>query len=314
MGDRRRYRNFVWDSARWDGFVFRDGDIVISTPPKCGTTWMQMLCAVLIFRTPELPAPLSKLSPWLDMNTRPLDSVLADLDAQSHRRFIKTHTPLDGLPWDDRVTYIHVARDPRDAALSWDSHMANMDLPTFMAIRVEAVGADDLAELGITGPPPPPPDDPAERFWQWIEGKPDDDEPFGMEMLAQHAATFWVRRDEPNVHLFHYGDLRADLRGEMARLADALGVDPPDDTLVEAATFEAMKARADDLAPNTDTPFWRSTQQFFDRARSGDWRAFITDDDSERRYEKAVAARVAQDLADWLHGGWRAGPGAARRK
>ena len=142
MGERRRYRNFVFDSGRWDAFEFRDGDIVISTPPKCGTTWMQMLCALLIFRTPDLPAPLAMLSPWLDMNLRPLDEVRADLAAQSHRRFVKTHTPLDGLPWDDRVTYVHVARDPRDAALSWDNHMANMDLERFVhALRSVAVEA-----------------------------------------------------------------------------------------------------------------------------------------------------------------------------
>ena len=41
-----RYRSLVADSARWDGFAFRTGDIVISTPTKCGTTWTpQMLCA-----------------------------------------------------------------------------------------------------------------------------------------------------------------------------------------------------------------------------------------------------------------------------
>src|SRR3954449_10478650 len=119
MSDLRRYRNFVADSARWAGFVFRDDDIVIATPAKCGTTSMQMLCALLIFRTPKLSGPLAEISPWLDMQTRPLDEVLAALDEMTHRRFIKTHTPLDGLPWDPRVTYLHVIRDPRDAAMSW---------------------------------------------------------------------------------------------------------------------------------------------------------------------------------------------------
>jgi hypothetical protein len=128
VADRKRYRSFVHDSARWEGFRFRDGDIVISTPPKCGTTWTQMMCALLIFRTTDLPASLAELSPWLDMQTRPLAEVLADLDGQTHRRFIKTHTPLDGLPFDERATYLHVARDPRDVALSSENHMAKMDL------------------------------------------------------------------------------------------------------------------------------------------------------------------------------------------
>src|SRR5688572_16713050 len=214
--DRFPYTNFIWNRERWDGLELRGDDIIISTAPKCGTTWMQMQCALLLFRTPDLPAPLATLSPWLDMNTRPLAEVRADLDAQTHRRFIKTHTPLDGLPFDPRVTYVHVARDPRDAALSWDNHVTNLDLDRFVGTRIAAVGADDLEELGITGPPTPPPEDPADRFWQWMEGAPDKpDAPSGLAALVQHVLTFWARRDEPNVHLFHYADLRADLGGQM---------------------------------------------------------------------------------------------------
>jgi aryl sulfotransferase len=101
-----RYRSADEDSARWTGFPFRAGDIVISTRSKTGTTWVQMICALLIFQTPDLPAGLGQLSPWLDFLTSPRDEVYARLAAQEHRRFIKTHTPLDGIPFDRRATYI----------------------------------------------------------------------------------------------------------------------------------------------------------------------------------------------------------------
>ncbi|HSQ01336.1 MAG TPA: sulfotransferase domain-containing protein [Candidatus Dormibacteraeota bacterium] len=91
-----RYRSVIADSARWHGFRFRPGDIVISTPPKCGTTWTQMLCAPLIFDGPDFPAPLDRISPWMDMCNRSIADVWRTLAAQTHRRFIKTHTPLDG--------------------------------------------------------------------------------------------------------------------------------------------------------------------------------------------------------------------------
>ena len=54
-----RYRSPDEDSARWLEFEFRAGDIVISTRSKSGTTWMQMICALLVFQTPDLPAPLA---------------------------------------------------------------------------------------------------------------------------------------------------------------------------------------------------------------------------------------------------------------
>ena len=308
MGDRRRYHTFVFDSARWDGFVLRDDDIIISTPAKCGTTWMQMLCALLVLRTPELPEPLATLSPWLEMTTRPLDEVRRDLDAQTHRRFIKSHTPFDGLPSDPDLTYVHVARDPRDVAQSWDNHMANFDFAALMERRAGTVGLEDLADLGITEPPPPPPEDPVDRFWFWMERDPD---PLGHASLAdlvENVATFWEQRDEPNVHLFHYGDLRADLPGQMARLAEALGVEPPDEALVEAATFEQMKGRADELAPNSDIGLFQSNDRFFDRARSGEWQEFLEPGDDDR-YRRRIEALAPPDLAAWLHDGWHGSGG-----
>src|SRR5262249_39726181 len=90
---RAQYRSIISDNSRWAGFEFRPGDIVISTPPKCGTTWMQMICALLVFQTPDFDGSLDLISPWLEMLTRDRDSVFADLAAQTHRRFIKSHTP-----------------------------------------------------------------------------------------------------------------------------------------------------------------------------------------------------------------------------
>src|SRR3954468_24822699 len=108
----RRSQATMYDSNRWQRFELRRGDVVISTPPKCGTTWTQMICALLILQEPQLPLPLDTLSPWIDMVTRARSEVFADLAAQNHRRFIKTHTPLDGIPKDPTVTYICVGRDP----------------------------------------------------------------------------------------------------------------------------------------------------------------------------------------------------------
>jgi len=129
-----RYQSPEEDSGRWIDFPFRDGDIVISTRSKTGTTWVQTICALLIFATPELPAPISRLSPWLDHLITPRDEVYARLAAQQHRRFIKTHTPLDGIPLDPRATYIVTARHPLDAAVSLYHQGDNLDRAKIRAL------------------------------------------------------------------------------------------------------------------------------------------------------------------------------------
>jgi hypothetical protein len=127
------YQSPVEDSGRWLGFRFRPGDIVISTRRKTGTTWLQMICALLIFQTPELPDPLWRLSPWLDNLAVPHDFMYAELAGQRHRRFIKTHTPLDGIPLDPRVTYIVTARHPLDTYVSLCHHHEIMPRPDGVA-------------------------------------------------------------------------------------------------------------------------------------------------------------------------------------
>jgi hypothetical protein len=304
MAELKRYRSVVADSARWDGFAFRPGDIVISTPPKCGTTWMQRLVALLVFDDVELYAPVSHISPWLDMQLAPLEQVVARLESQQHRRFIKTHTPLDGVPDDERVTYVCVGRDPRDVAVSSAHHMANMDGERFMQVRQSAVGLADLAELGLDQPGPSAPRSPDEQLRSWIEDD-SDVTPMSLGYVLRHLSTCWDRRNRPNVALFHYDDLRDDLAGQMRRLAEALGIEVTDGRISElaaAATFDAMRSHAADVAPNTDISLWHDNAQFFHRGTSGQWRDVFSHDDM-RAYQQRVAELTSPDLAAWLHHG-----------
>lgn len=304
VAPRRQYRSVIADSARWDGFGFREGDIVISTSPKSGTTWMQMLCALLVFDSVELDRPLSAISPWLDMQTAALPAVVAMLEAQSHRRFIKTHTPLDGLPFDERVTYLCVGRDPRDMFLSWDHHMANLDVQAIMAARAAAVGLDDLSGLGR---PAAALDDHHERFRRFVDGEPTGEGRVGtLADVLHHVHTFWDERHRPNVELFHYCDLAGDPVGQLRRLADVLAIDVADeriDALAGAASFDRMRARADELAPDVGNRIWHSNTEFFHRGSSGQWRDLVDGDDLGR-YDERVAELVPAELATWAHHGW----------
>lgn len=292
--------NLLYNSARWDGFSFRDGDIVIATPGKCGTTWIQRIVSLLIFDSAELPAPMAKISPWLDMNTRAIDEVLADLEAQTHRRFIKSHLDFSLLPHHDNVTYITSGRDPRDVAISWAHHIDNVDFEALFSQRAAAVGLDDLADMPPEEPPPMG-GSLRDRTWAWLE-----DANSGLGGLVGHVRSFWDERGKPNVVVLHYADLQADLVGQMAALAERLGIERSRERIEELAayaSFDAMKNDAPNTAPNGDQGLWLDTANFFASGTSGQWREVLTDPDDQQRFERVLREAADSELADWLVAG-----------
>lgn len=296
---RTRYRNLIFDSARWDEIELRSGDIVISTPPKSGTTWAQMLCALIVFDGPELPAPLEQLSPWVDMLDRPVDQLRATLESQDHRRILKTHTPLDGLPRRSDVEYVVVGRDPRDVAVSFDHHMANLDIGRFLELRANA--ADPTEPVVI---PAPPSADPAERFRRFITSD-DDDGTLTLALVLHHLDVAWSRRHRRNVHLLHYADLRRDTAGELRRLAGLLGVSMDRQrasVLAAEASMDRMRERADDVVPGASQGLWRDPHRFIRTGGAGEWRELTTPADDDL-YHRRVRSLVGPDLARWAHHG-----------
>ncbi len=290
-----RYLSPDEDSTRWRDFPFRAGDIVISTRSKSGTTWMQMVCALLVFGRPVLPAALPQLSPWLDHLIEPVEEVVRRLDGQRHRRFVKTHTPLDGLPLDPRATYIVVARHPLDLAVSLYHQGDNID----RARLRQLTGAPEPSGPGVPRP------DLHTWLRRWTERETTPQE--SMDSLVgvlHHVTDAWARRDRDNVLLVHYADLSADLDREMRRVAGALGIPvPPGDVpwpaLVEAATFGAMRARAGEITPDP-LGVLKDEAAFFRRGRSGAGSEVLTADELAR-YEARVAGLAPPEVVDWLH-------------
>jgi aryl sulfotransferase len=290
----RRHTSDVEDNARWGRFEFRPGDIVISTRSKSGTTWMQMICALLIFQTPDLPAPLHRLSPWVDWLVVPEDAMYAELAAQTHRRFVKTHVPLDGVPLDPRATYVVVARHPLDAAVSLYHQGANIDRAHVRRLTGQPEPVAESA--GVRMPL-------HEWLLEWIET---DVEPYeqldSLPGHLHHLSDAWARRSHPHVVLVHFDDLADDLEHEMRRLAAVLEIVVPDDTwpvLTRAATFEQMRARPREVAPDPGGVL-RNVEAFFRRGRSGAAREVLTDAEYAAYLRRAAALADAEALA-WLH-------------
>jgi aryl sulfotransferase len=290
-----RYQSAEEDSWRWAGFPFRPGDIVISTRSKTGTTWVQMICALLIFQTSELPDQLGSLSPWLDHTIAPRDEVVARLESQRHRRFIKTHTPLDGIPLDPGATYIVTARHPLDMAVSLFHQSDNID-----RAAVRRLTGQPAPEATAAPAPPRPPL--SERLMRWVDRDTDPRADMdGLPGLMWHLSDAWNRRGQPNVVLVHYDDLCADLEGQMRGLASLLGIDVPEAAwpeLVRAAGFDSMRAGASRVVPSPGV--LKSSEAFFRRGTSGNGAEILTPGELAHYYARAADLAPA-DMLTWLH-------------
>jgi hypothetical protein len=294
----RVYNEFVMESSRWDNFKSRPDDIIIATPAKCGTTWTQMICALLIFQKTEFDKRLTECSPWVDVLTTSAEDVLNQLEQQTHRRFIKTHTPLDGLNYNAQSKYICVGRDPRDAFLSLKNHVENM--------RPEALETLQKHATGEWHPPQPPVEDQCEWFRRWISSSFSEQPGHNFHTdVLYYVNSFWQFKDLPNILMVHYSDLKADLAGEMKRIAEFLEIEVADalwPELVAAATFENMKGKADRLAPQVGDGIWKDPNQFFNKGASGQWRDILGTEELAL-YHQVMSEKLEPELATWLEKG-----------
>ena len=280
----QRYQTAIFDNARWEGFVHRPTDIFICTPPKCGTTWTQTIVVNLLFPDGNPPAPVMMLSPWIDAKMMmPHKDMLAMLEAQTHRRVIKTHTPADGIPWFDDAKYIVVCRDGRDAFMSMVNHVERLK-------HVDALNEQALQD-GI----PTMPEysgDLHEMFEWWLE---DDVLFFGF------MQSYWARHDQPNVLFVHFNDLKQDLAGQMQRIAAFLEIEiSPDQwpAVVERSTFEYMRNH-EELVGDMSIAFEGGTKGFLFKGTNGRWRDVLTNDELNA-YQQRLSSTLPPDAVQWI--------------
>src|SRR5690349_3158065 len=114
----RELQNHHMDSTIWNDFRFRDDDIVVATYAKSGTTWTQQIVGQLVFQG-DPGVSMAELSPWLDLRVPPAAVKLEMMEAQAHRRVVKTHLPLDALVFSPKAKYLYIGRDGRDVVFSF---------------------------------------------------------------------------------------------------------------------------------------------------------------------------------------------------
>ncbi len=294
-------RTWSHDSRRWAHYKPRPDDIVVATAAKCGTTWTQQIVSLLVFQSPE-PRPIHQLSPWIGHRIRPIEEVIAGIEAQTHRRFIKSHVAFDAMPIYDRVRYIHTARDGRDAFMSWHNHSRN-----YSQMVLEAFDAAGLNDEMIRAPLPRAPESPAEFFDTWLMEGPDSDKhnDYSCSRFFQLEKSWWRERARENLLMVHYNDLKADLEGEMRRIAGFLDIEIPETLwpeLVQAARFETMKKNGAQILPSAAMAWDKGYERFLFKGSNERWRGVLSEEQLAR-YDARVKAELDPALADWLANG-----------
>ena len=209
LGERNGRMHSVASVAAGTSFVPKKSDVFIVTYPKCGTTWVSAICHFL--RSDRCGGDdfgeITEVVPW-DIVALDCGQDLDGAQVGSVRLF-KSHEAHEKIAKGAR--YVYVARDPKDAFLSFYKF-----LPAYMHAEPLSV----------------------ERFAQGIFG--------GLSHsggIWTHFAGWWPRRRDANVLWLTYEDIKEDPKREIARVARFMGCASDAETVdrVHAATtLEAM--------------------------------------------------------------------------
>ncbi len=280
-----------FDSTIWDDIQFRDDDIIIGTYGKTGTTWMQQIISQLIFSGEE-NLPVSEMGHWVDLRIPPKEVKLPMIEAQTHRRFLKTHLPVDALVFSEKAKYIYVARDGRDIAWSLHNHHLNANDAWYDALNNTP---------GRVGPPIEPPVGTTQEYFEnWLDN---DGAPFWP--FWENVRSWWAIRDLPNVMLVHFADLKSDMEGQIRRIAEFIDVRAEQaimDRVLEHCSFDYMKENAAQTVP-LGGAFWDGgAKTFIHKGKNDRWNDELPHALSER-YEQTAITQLGEACADWLKNG-----------
>jgi len=255
------YKTLFSDSSRWDHFIERRDDVFICTPPKSGTTWTQTICALLSLGWDDFTVNLSDISPWYDATFESVEQTNLLLNTMQHRRFIKTHTPLDGISYSPNATYITVYRDPRDVFFSMQNHMRNMNLPVGTALPASSV-----------------------HFRDWVlrPSKAGVKSLFSLEAIIHHYQSFKQYSKHKNIHFLHFATMKQDPESAVREIAKILGVSVDSSgvsSVVQQSSFANMRANPKQFTPNVDLELWKNDEDFFVSGQNNQWQGILSEAD-----------------------------------
>lgn len=287
----RESQHHLLDSTIWNEFKFRDDDIIIGSYSKSGTTWVQQIVAQLLWRGAE-NISVAEISPFFDGRFPSQEERLVIMEAQTHRRFFKTHLPVDELVFSSQAKYLYVARDGRDVLWSLYNH--------HLKLKEDVIQSIDSVPERVGPPLGQAPDSVLQYFREWLakDGYP-------WWPYWEHIRSWWNIKELPNVMLLHFADLKADMPAEIRRIGAFLDISVDEakwEKILEHCSFDYMKAHGEKIVPFGGDLWQGGAKAFMHKGASGRWRDVLTCEDIEQ-YEQLAKEHLGTECASWLSAG-----------
>jgi hypothetical protein len=200
-------------------FQALESDVLITTAPKAGTTWMQQILYQMCSGGDPNFDNIDAVVPWLELprKNKSWQQVLEDYDTLPRPRLFKTHCTAEQTPGIGTASIILTLRDPRECCVSFYYHLMNMTdeaRKTSGHLRPASFAAhvDDWLE-----------------FAAWY----------------RNVKSWWPYRDHEKVMLLRYKDLKRDLAAGIDQIAVFLGWELNSEQkskVLEYSSFNWMKA------------------------------------------------------------------------
>ncbi|MBV1930005.1 MAG: sulfotransferase domain-containing protein, partial [Gammaproteobacteria bacterium] len=232
---------------------------------------------------------IAEMSPWVDLRVPPKEVKLPAIEAQTHRRFLKTHLPVDALVFSNKAKYIYIARDARDVMWSMHNHHLNANDLWYDALNNTP---------GRIGPEMPKPlENPVEYFEHWL-----DNDGAPLWPFWENVRSWWNIRALPNVMLLHFADLKRDLPGQIENISAFVDIEIDAKTMTKIlhhCSFDYMKSNAAASVP-VGGAFWDGgAKTFIHKGTNGRWVDLLSDATSQKYLAKAEA-ELGEECAQWL--------------
>ncbi len=250
-------------------FEARPTDVLITTAPKAGTTWMQQILYQLRSGGDDSFNAIDEVIPWLERprQGRTSRDLLLEYEAIPDPRVFKTHCTYTQTPGVTVVRIILSSRDPRDCCVSFYHHVMDM--------------TDEARER--VGAPAPQSFD--EYFEKWMS--------FGA--WYRNVQSWWPYHSDPNVLWLRYEDMKNDLPHVIERILRFLGWSLTVEQrirVLEYCSFPWMKANAHKFTRLSDMqrPIFKPGG-FIRKGQIGDYKTLLS-----ISQEKAIFDRARETL------------------